>query len=119
MNLLIRASLLLCLVISLLLGWCPTPAIAQTSTADSICYMQTSSGLVIDLGNLCAQSSPSEASPQSQAAPNPASSPNSPSFTGQGGTEYPNSNAPVSYVTPPTVYDYQAMREFDRELYGN
>ncbi len=95
------------------------PAMAQ-STSDSLCYLETESGEIIDLSEFC------EESGSGLTPVDPASRPQQPATTGLGQT-YPTYTGPngeayaqaVSYPEPPNVYDYGAMQEFDRQLYGD
>lgn len=118
MNILIRSILIACLV-TLGLGWFSNAAIAQTATTDPICYMQTQSGTLIDLRSLCQQQIP-EGTPRFQPSQSPASGQSPlPASTHPQSKKYPNYEGPVSYPDPPNVYDYKAMEDFDRELYGD
>ena len=113
MNKRIRKILLAALIVLAVVGLLAAPTIAQTAS-ESLCYMQRSDGRVINLSKLCGKTQPTNPAPQSQSTTDTTNS-----TAGQPSTNYQTYNGPVTYPTPPNVYDYQAMQKFDRGLYGN
>lgn len=88
--------------------------VIHSEDSDMLCYMVTAKGKVVDLMHLCKQSIPTNLPSPSQ----------SPTFGGypqifRGPQSYANYNGSLSYPNPPNIYDYQAMNNFDRQLYGN
>jgi hypothetical protein len=88
--------------------------VSHSEASDMLCYMVTAKGKVVDLMHLCKQSIPDNLPSSSQ----------SPMFGGypkisRGPQSYSNYSGAVAYPTPPNVYDYQAMNNFDRQLYDN
>lgn len=88
--------------------------VSHSEASDMLCYMVTAKGKVVDLMHLCKQSVPDNVTTTSQ----------SPMYGGypqisRGPQSYNNYSGPLSYPTPPNVYDYQAMNNFDFQLYSN
>ncbi|MGP1373485.1 MAG: hypothetical protein ACTS3T_11710 [Almyronema sp.] len=96
-----------------------SPAMAQSAASDSLCYMQTESGTIVDLSEFCGSEADNISPPTTNTArPAPArnTQPTYPGYTGSNGEVYAQT---VSYPEPPNVYDYGAIRAFDRQLYGD
>jgi hypothetical protein len=88
--------------------------VSHSEASDSLCYMVTSKGKVVDLMHLCKQSNPTNLTSASQ----------SPTFgvypqIARGPQSYANYKGALSYPSPPNIYNYQAMNNFDNQLYGN
>ncbi len=86
----------------------------HSEASDMLCYMVTAKGRVVDLMHLCKQSVPDNVTAPTQ----------SPIYGGypqisRGPQSYNNYSGLLSYPTPPNVYDYQAMNNFDFQLYSN
>ncbi|MGL5081150.1 MAG: hypothetical protein ACRC8A_06645 [Microcoleaceae cyanobacterium] len=114
MKTLVRVILFPCLIAIFWFSLVPVVAIAQTRNSDSICYMQTEDGRRVDLSGLCQQVQPKV--PAQNRPVVPRSQLTLPPITGDINKDPINR---VSYPTAPNVYDYKAMREFDRQLYGD
>jgi hypothetical protein len=115
MRILFRTIFFVSLMALLPVGVLSAPAIAQTQSKEPICYVKTPNGTVIDLRASCKQVDPNTVPSKPRKTPTGSSSPGSPVTGNQNSV---NSSNSVSYPTPPNVYDYPAMREFDRKLYG-
>ncbi|WP_434684984.1 hypothetical protein [Pseudanabaena minima] len=86
----------------------------HSEASDMLCYMVTSKGKVIDLMHLCKERIPTNLTSASQ----------SPTFgvypqIARGPQSYANYKGALSYPSPPNIYNYQAMNNFDNQLYGN
>jgi hypothetical protein len=113
---LFRTIFFFCWMTLLPVGVLSAPAIAQTQIQKPICSITTPNGTVIDLRASCQQVDPNAVPSQPQQI-SPGSSPSGSPTTGNQNSG--RSSKSVSYPTPPNVYDYPAMREFDRKLYGD
>lgn len=87
---------------------------SHSEASDSLCYMVTSKGKVVDLMHLCKEWNPTNLTSASQSStfgvyPQIARGPQS----------YANYKGALSYPSPPNIYNYQAMNNFDNQLYGN
>jgi hypothetical protein len=88
--------------------------VPHSESSDMLCYMVTAKGKVVDLMHLCKQSIPDNVNSPTQSA----------TYGGypqisRGPQSYANYKGSLSYPTPPNLYDYQAMNNFDRQLYDN
>ena len=88
--------------------------VPHSEASDMLCYMVTAKGRVVDLMHLCKERIPDNV-PISTQYPTYGGYPQ----ISRGPQSYPNYGGALSYPTPPNIYDYQAMNNFDRQLYNN